>query len=88
MNAWVLSGEMSEERWRPDPLAGAMLIPAGFGLLLAQCASELVKRVAFLTGHRASPFSVEPGAKSDEERLAEELAAPGHAKKLRGGPLT
>lgn len=79
-NAWV-SGEMSQNAGGLIRWPVLLLIPAGFGLLLAQCASELVKRVAFLTGHRASPFSVEPGAKSDEERLAEELAALA-AKKL------
>jgi TRAP-type mannitol/chloroaromatic compound transport system permease small subunit len=51
-----------------------ILIPVGFGILCLQAVSELIKRVAFLTGHRAEPFSVEEG-KSDEELLAEELAA-------------
>ena len=79
-NAWV-SGEMSQNAGGLIRWPVLLLIPVGFGLLLAQCASELVKRLAFLTGHRASAFSVEPGAKSDEERLAEELAEAA-AKKL------
>ena len=44
-----------------------------------QCVSELIKRVAFLTGARAEPFSVEHD-KSAEELLAEELAAQAEAK--------
>ena len=51
-----------------------MLVPVGFAVLLAQAVSELIKRVAFLTGHRSEPFSVEH-EKSAEELLAEELAA-------------
>ena len=51
-----------------------MLVPVGFAILLAQASSELIKRVAFLTGHRSEPFSVEH-EKSAEELLAEELAA-------------
>jgi TRAP-type mannitol/chloroaromatic compound transport system permease small subunit len=49
------------------------LLPAGFGILLLQAASELIKRIAFLTGHRSEPFSDAEG-RSDEELLAEELA--------------
>ncbi len=68
------TGEMSQNaggliRW---PVWA--LLPLGFAILLLQALSELIKRVAFITGHLAEPFSVEDG-KSDEERLAEELAA-------------
>ena len=68
------SGEMSQNaggliRW---PVLG--LVPLGFVILLAQSASELIKRIAFLTGHRSEPFSVEHD-KTDEELLVEELAA-------------
>jgi TRAP-type mannitol/chloroaromatic compound transport system permease small subunit len=59
-----------------------LLIPAGFAVLLLQAFSELVKRIAFLRGLRAEPFSVE-SVKSDEELLAEELAAEAQ-KKLAG----
>ena len=72
-NAWV-SGEMSQNAGGLIRWPVLLLIPVGFSLLLAQCASELIKRLAFLGGHRAHPFSVDPTAKSDEERLAEELA--------------
>lgn len=72
-NAWV-SGEMSQNaggliRW---PVLA--LIPAGFAILLAQSVSELIKRVAFLTGQRDQPFT-DMHAKSVEEELVEELAA-------------
>ena len=69
-----VSGEMSQNaggliRW---PVLG--LVPLGFVILLTQALSELIKRLAYLTGHRSEPFSVEHD-KSDEELLAEELAA-------------
>lgn len=68
------TGEMSQNaggliRW---PMWA--LLPLGFSILLAQASSELIKRIAFITGHTSEPFSVEDG-KSDEEKLAEELAA-------------
>jgi TRAP-type mannitol/chloroaromatic compound transport system permease small subunit len=67
------SGEMSQNaggliRW---PVLA--LIPLGFVILLAQSVSELIKRVAFVTGHRSEPFSVEHD-KTAEELLVEELA--------------
>jgi TRAP-type mannitol/chloroaromatic compound transport system permease small subunit len=67
------TGEMSQNaggliRW---PVWA--LLPAGFGILLLQALSELIKRIAFLTGHRSEPFSDVDG-KSEEELLAEELA--------------
>lgn len=71
--AWV-SGEMSQNAGGLIRWPVMLLIPLGFGLLALQAASELIKRVAFLTGHRSEPFSVEQD-KSDEEKLAEELAA-------------
>lgn len=72
-NAWV-SGEMSQNaggliRW---PVLA--LIPLGFAVLLIQSLSELIKRIAYLTGHRDQPFT-DMHAKSAEEELAEELAA-------------
>jgi TRAP-type mannitol/chloroaromatic compound transport system permease small subunit len=71
--AWV-SGEMSQNAGGLIRWPVLLLIPVGFGILATQCVSELIKRFAFLTGHRSEPFSVEEG-KSEEERLAEELAA-------------
>ena len=75
--AWV-SGEMSQNaggliRWPVQ-----LLIPLGFSILLVQCVSELIKRFAFLTGHRSEPFS-EVAEKSDEQLLLEELEAKANA---------
>lgn len=85
LRAWQ-TGEMSQNaggliRW---PVWG--LLPAGFALLLLQAVSELIKRIAFITGHRSEPFSEGEG-KSDAERLAEELAheAARHEQELAGG---
>ncbi|HMQ74015.1 MAG TPA: TRAP transporter small permease subunit [Rubrivivax sp.] len=80
--AWV-SGEMSQNvggliRW---PVL--VLIPLGFALLALQALAELIKRVAFLTGHRSSPMSVEPHEKSEQERLLEELQAEAEAHAAR-----
>ena len=77
-NAWV-SGEMSQNaggliRW---PVYA--LIPLGFSILLMQALSELIKRIAFLRGLIAEPMSVEHH-KSDEELLAEEMAAEAEKK--------
>jgi len=76
------SGEMSQNaggliRW---PVIA--LIPIGFGLLLLQSLSELIKRIGFLTGHRDQPFSVEHD-KTNEELLAEEMAAEAEALAAR-----
>lgn len=66
------SGEMSQNaggliRW---PAYG--LIPLGFGLLALQGVSELIKRVAFLTGNGPDALSAE-ASKSDEQKHIEEL---------------
>ena len=70
--AWV-SGEMSQNAGGLIRWPALLLVPAGFAVLLLQCGSELIKRTAFLTGHRTEPMSV-VNEKSEEERLAEELA--------------
>ena len=69
VQAWV-SGEMSQNagglvRW---PIYA--LMPVGFGLLLLQVLSELVKRVAFLTGHRDAPTSEPAKPQGEDEGLA------------------
>jgi TRAP-type mannitol/chloroaromatic compound transport system permease small subunit len=48
------------------------LIPVGFGLLLLQGWSELIKRIAFLQGLIEDP-TVKKGEKSAEEELAEAI---------------
>ena len=67
------SGEMSQNAGGLIRWPVWFLLPAGFTILLLQALSELIKRIAFLTGHRKEPFSDVDG-KSDEELLAEELA--------------
>jgi TRAP-type mannitol/chloroaromatic compound transport system permease small subunit len=68
------TGEMSQNAGGLIRWPVWFLLPAGFAILLAQAVSELIKRIAFITGHRAEPFTLEDG-KTEEERLAEELAA-------------
>lgn len=48
-----------------------VLVPIGFGLLAVQALSELIKRIAFLTGHGPDPHA--KPEKTDEEILLEEL---------------
>jgi TRAP-type mannitol/chloroaromatic compound transport system permease small subunit len=72
-NAWV-TGEMSQNAGGLIRWPVLLLIPVGFSILLLQGLSELIKRIAYLRGDRPEPFSVESG-KSDDELLAEELAA-------------
>lgn len=71
-NAWV-SGEMSSNaggliRW---PVYG--LIPLGFVMLAIQAVSELIKRLAFLTG--SGPDVLAHDEPSEEEKLAQALLA-------------
>jgi len=73
------SGEMSQNAGGLIRWPAMMLIPLGFAILLSQAVSELIKRVAFLQGLRDEPFSAE-STKSDEELLAEELAAQAERK--------
>ena len=71
--AWV-TGEMSSNsggliRW---PVYG--LIPLGFAILFLQGISELIKRLAFLTGNGPDVLSSED-SKSDDQKKLEELEA-------------
>lgn len=68
------SGEMSQNaggliRW---PVYS--LVPLGFGLLMLQGMSELIKRLAFITGNGPDVLSGDD-AKSDEQKHLEELEA-------------
>jgi len=67
------SGEMSQNAGGLIRWPVMLLIPLGFALLVLQSVSELIKRIAFLTGHRAEPFT-EFDDKLDEEKMAEALA--------------
>jgi TRAP-type mannitol/chloroaromatic compound transport system permease small subunit len=80
-NAWV-SSEMSQNAGGLIRWPVYLLMPLGFGILLLQALSELVKRIAFLKGTLDEPITVEHH-KSDEELLLEELAAEAE-KKLAG----
>lgn len=72
--AWT-TGEMSQNAGGLIRWPAWALLPLGFAILAAQAVSELIKRIAFITGRIDEPFSVEDDGKSEEERLAEELAA-------------
>lgn len=70
MNAWN-SGEMSSNpggliRW---PVR--LMLPVGFALLILQAISELIKRVAFLTGTGPNPIAKAGGPSAEEELAAE-----------------
>jgi TRAP-type mannitol/chloroaromatic compound transport system permease small subunit len=80
--AWE-SGEMSQNAGGLIRWPVLLLVPLGFAILLMQSLSELIKRVAFLTGHRAEPFS-EDVDHTDPEELAKEMAAAAEAKATRG----
>ena len=67
------SGEMSQNAGGLIRWPVLLLVPLGFFILLAQAVSELIKRIAFLRGALDEPFTP-TGEKSEEERLAEELA--------------
>lgn len=76
------SGEMSQNAGGLIRWPAIILIPVGFGVLLLQALSELIKRIGFLTGHRDQPFSVEHD-KTNEELLAEERLAEEEAEMFR-----
>ena len=66
----VQSGEMSQNpggliRW---PVK--MLLPAGLALLVLQAISELIKRVAFLTGHGPNPLRRKSSGAGTEDLVA------------------
>jgi TRAP-type mannitol/chloroaromatic compound transport system permease small subunit len=56
--AWQ-SGEMSQNAGGLIRWPVLLLMPVGFGLLLLQATSELIKRLAFLTGDLDQPFSAD-----------------------------
>ncbi len=76
------SGEMSQNAGGLIRWPAIILIPVGFGVLLLQALSELIKRIGFLTGHRDQPFSVEHD-KTNEELLAEERLSEEEAEMFR-----
>lgn len=75
MNAFT-TGEMSQNAGGLIRWPVYLLMPVGFALLLIQSLSELVKRVAFLTGHRDEPLSVEIPYDGEEAPAKEAATAP------------
>jgi TRAP-type mannitol/chloroaromatic compound transport system permease small subunit len=73
------SGEMSQNAGGLIRWPVILLVPLGFGLLIMQSLSEVIKRIAFLKGHLAEPFTVE-NERSVEEQLADELAIEAEAR--------
>jgi TRAP-type mannitol/chloroaromatic compound transport system permease small subunit len=73
MNAYV-SGEMSQNAGGLIRWPVWLLMPVGFAILLLQTVSELIKRIAFLTGHRAEPMSIEHEAGA-KELMLEDMTA-------------
>ena len=66
----IQSGEMSQNyggliRW---PVK--LLLPLGLGLLVLQALSELIKRIAFLTGHGPNPLVKKSAGAGTEELVA------------------
>ncbi len=59
--AWV-SGEVSSNAGGLIRWPVLLLIPLGFGLLLLQSLSELIKRIAYLQGLLQQPFTPEPNS--------------------------
>lgn len=68
------SGEMSQNAGGLIRWPAYALIPLGFGLLMLQGVSELIKRMAFLTGNGPDVLNSED-AKSDDQKKLEELEA-------------
>jgi len=77
--AWV-SGEMSQNAGGLIRWPVYLLMPLGFGLLLLQAASELIKRFAFLAGLIPDPIGHNPHA-PEEEVLSYEIEE--HAGRAR-----
>ncbi|TAG26316.1 MAG: TRAP transporter small permease subunit [Burkholderiales bacterium] len=68
------NGEMSQNAGGLIRWPVYILVPVGFGLLMLQGISELIKRIAFLRGIIADPIGGD-AAKSDDQIAAERLEA-------------
>jgi TRAP-type mannitol/chloroaromatic compound transport system permease small subunit len=86
--AWT-SGEMSQNAGGLIRWPVLLMVPLGFGVLLLQSLSELIKRVAFLTGHRDEPMSIEHPSSAKqllmEEMTAHDAPSSANAKNTRDG---
>jgi TRAP-type mannitol/chloroaromatic compound transport system permease small subunit len=70
----LASGEMSQNAGGLIRWPAYAMIPLGFALLMMQAVSELIKRIAFLTGNGPDVLSSEE-SKSDDQKKIEELEA-------------
>jgi TRAP-type mannitol/chloroaromatic compound transport system permease small subunit len=70
MNAWN-SGELSPNPGGLIRWPARLMMPVGFALLILQALAELVKRIAFLSGHGPNPLKKESGPSAEEELAAE-----------------
>ena len=66
----VQSGEMSQNSGGLIRWPVKMLLPAGLALLVLQAISELIKRVAFLTGHGPNPLRRKSAGAGTEDLVA------------------
>ena len=73
--AWT-SGEMSSNAGGLIRWPVYLLIPAGFAILMAQGLSELIKRIAYITGQGPDPL--DHTGPSETEMLAKEIAQAEH----------
>ncbi len=78
LNGWR-SGEMSSNAGGLIRWPVYLMMPLGFGLLMLQGFSELIKRIAFLMGLIEDP-TIKKVAKTAEEELAEEIVRLAEAK--------
>lgn len=72
VDAWVRN-EVSTNAGGLTIWPARLMIPVGFALLILQGISELIKRIAFLSGRIPDPLE-KHHARSAEEELAEEIA--------------
>ena len=83
----LASGEMSSNAGGLIRWPVYLMMPLGFGLLLLQGWSELIKRIAFLKGLIPDP-TVKSGEKTAEEELAESIRRLAEAAKGNGKQAT
>lgn len=69
INAWN-SGEMSASQGGLIRWPVRLLLPIGFALLILQAFSELIKRIAFLTGHGPNVLAKSTGPTAEDELAA------------------
>jgi TRAP-type mannitol/chloroaromatic compound transport system permease small subunit len=82
------SGEVSSNAGGLTVWPAKLLIPIGFSLLMLQCLSELIKRLAYLAGViDGKEFEKGGGHGVDEEQIKKEIEAIAAANKIDAAPL-